>query len=201
MPLLDHFHPPLHGPRRWEGFLNGWAALIAAQLNQGILPSDYFAEPEIKLGPVRDTIEIRVCQLLGEAELRAAVELVTPANKDCTETRRRFATICARYLQRGIGIAFVDVVTESNADLHGEMLELMGVGTSDDSWKSPTGLSAVAYRKVLEPNRPHLEVWSHVLTLGQALPVLPLWLTPELCLPLRLEESYTETCRSLRISV
>jgi hypothetical protein len=20
MPLLDHFHPPLHGPRRWEGF-------------------------------------------------------------------------------------------------------------------------------------------------------------------------------------
>ena len=42
MPLLDHFHPPLHGPRRWEGFLHDWATFIAQQLNE-TLPKDYFA--------------------------------------------------------------------------------------------------------------------------------------------------------------
>src|SRR5579864_7885975 len=51
MPLLDHFHPPLHGPRRWEGFHHAWATVIAQHLNQGILPADYYAEPEISLGP------------------------------------------------------------------------------------------------------------------------------------------------------
>src|SRR6266571_3147573 len=51
MPLLDHFHPPLHGPRRWEGFHHAWATFIAAQLNQETLPQGYFAESEISLGP------------------------------------------------------------------------------------------------------------------------------------------------------
>jgi hypothetical protein len=51
MPLLDHFNPPLHGPRRWEGFHHSWATVIAQQLNQETLPPDYFAEPEISLGP------------------------------------------------------------------------------------------------------------------------------------------------------
>jgi hypothetical protein len=40
MPLLDHFHPPLHGPRRWEGFHHAWATFIAQQLNDNTLPPD-----------------------------------------------------------------------------------------------------------------------------------------------------------------
>src|SRR5437763_700055 len=51
MPLLDHFHPPLHGPRRWEGFHHAWATFIAQQLNEGTLPTNYFADPEVTLGP------------------------------------------------------------------------------------------------------------------------------------------------------
>ena len=50
MPLLDHFHPPLHGPR-WEGFHHAWATFIAQQLNQETLPPGYFAESEISVGP------------------------------------------------------------------------------------------------------------------------------------------------------
>src|ERR1043165_6485322 len=60
MPLLDHFHPPLHGPRRWEGFHHSWATVIAQHLNQDLLPPDYFAEPEISLGP---ELEIDVATL------------------------------------------------------------------------------------------------------------------------------------------
>jgi hypothetical protein len=36
--LLDHFRPPLHGPRRWEGFHHSWATFIEQQLNLDLLP-------------------------------------------------------------------------------------------------------------------------------------------------------------------
>jgi hypothetical protein len=39
-----------------------------------------------------------------------------------------------------------------------------------------------------------------MLALGDALPVMPLWLSLDLCVPVRLEESYLASCRSLRIS-
>jgi hypothetical protein len=54
---------------------------------------------------------------------------------------------------------------------------------------------------VLSGGRQHLEVWPEALALGAALPTLPLWLDVDLCLPLRLEESYTATLRWLRMPV
>lgn len=60
MPLLDHFHPPLHGRRRWEGFHHSWATFIAQQLNEEALPPGYYAESEISLGP---SLEIDVASL------------------------------------------------------------------------------------------------------------------------------------------
>jgi hypothetical protein len=57
----------------------------------------------------------------------------------------------------------------------------------------------VAYRAVTVRKGPRVEAWPETLTLGQALPVMPLWLTLELCVPLSLESSYSATCRSLRI--
>ena len=51
MPLLDHFHPPLHGPLRSEGFHHARATSIAWHLNTGLLSKGYYAEPEISVGP------------------------------------------------------------------------------------------------------------------------------------------------------
>src|SRR5688500_5385748 len=62
MPLLDHFHPPLHGPRRWDGFHHACATVIAHHLYRDVLPSDYFAEPEISLGPEME-IDVATLQL------------------------------------------------------------------------------------------------------------------------------------------
>jgi len=47
---------------------------------------------------------------------------------------------------------------------------------------------------------PRIEVWPETLTLGETLPVMPLWLSLDLSVPLWLEESYLAACRSLRIS-
>jgi hypothetical protein len=240
MPLLDHFHPPLHGPRRWEGFHHSWAAFIAQQLNEETLPPDHFAESEISVGPELeidvatmeltspsggdkgvptavwspsrpkivvkadfahlDSYEIRVYQDLGGAELRAAIELVSPANKDRAGSRRTFAAKCAGYLKHGIGVVIVDVVTARSANLHAELFDVLEVKSRRAVWESPTGLYAVAYRAVTVRKSPRVEVWPEPLALGQVLPVMPLWLSLDLCVPVRLEESYLATCRSLRIS-
>ncbi len=239
MPLLDHFHPPLHGPRRWEGFHHSWATFIAQQLNQEVLPSGYFAESEISLGPELeidvatmelsrpdgeskeiatavwapprpkiavkvdfahlDSYEIRVYQDLGGAEF------APPSNWSARGTRigpaavRTFAAKCAGYLQHGIGVVIVDVVTSRTANLHAELLDTLEVKSRRAVWQAPTYLYAVAYRPVTLRKSPRVEAWPETLTLGQTLPTLPLWLVLDLCVPVRLEASYIETCRSLRI--
>lgn len=240
MPLLDHFHPPLHGPRRWEGFHHAWATIIAQQLNRDVLPSDYFAEPEISVGPeldidvatlevpppVRaesgittaiwtpprpaitagvdfarlDTYEIRVYEDLGGAELRAAIELVSPGNKDRVGSWRTFAAKCAGYLRHGIAVAIVDIVTARRANLHAELFDTLEVGSRRGAWRSSTGLYAVAYRAVTARKSPRVQAWPEPLALGEVLPAMPLWLSPDPAVPVRLEESYLATCQSLRIS-
>ncbi len=236
MPLLDHFHPPLHGPRRWEGFHHSWATFIAQQLNQETLPQHYFAESEISLGPELeidvatqeltgapkrgtkatwspgrprisakvdfahlDGYEVRVFQKRDGAELRGAIELVSPANKDQAGSRRTFAAKCAGYLRHGIGVVIVDVVTSRSANLHAELFDLLEVTARRAEWESPTGLYAVAYRPVTVRKKPRVEAWPEPLELGETLPAMPLWLALDLCVPVRLEESYVVTCRSLRI--
>ncbi len=128
----------------------------------------------------------------------AAVELVSPANKDRAGSRRTFAAKCAGYLKHGIGLATIDVVTSRAANLHAELFDVLEV-KGRAPWASPTGLSAVAYRAVTLRKSPRVEVWPEPLTLGQTLPVLPLWLSLDLCVPLLLEDSYLAACRSLRI--
>ena len=55
-------------------------------------------------------------------------------------------------------------------------------------------------RAVTVRKAPRLEAWPEPLALREALPVMPLWQALEPCVPVRLEESYLATCRSLRIS-
>ncbi len=240
MPLLDHFHPPLHGPRRWEGFHHAWATFIAQQLNEDTLPPDYYAESEISVGPELeidvataelterggdsrrgatavwtpsqpqisakvefsrlDSYEIRVYQDLGGAELRAAIELVSPANKDHPGSRRTFAAKCGAYLKHGIGVIVVDVVTSRKANLHAELFEVLEVKSRRAAWESPTGLYAVAYRAVTLRKSPRVEAWPEQLALGKTLPVTPLCLSLDVSVPVRFEDSYLGTCRSMRIS-
>src|SRR5262245_12197514 len=51
MPLLDHFHAPLHPRRHWESFHSAWATTIVNDLMERLLPPGYFAEELIHQGP------------------------------------------------------------------------------------------------------------------------------------------------------
>jgi hypothetical protein len=147
-----------------------------------------------------DTCEVRVYQDLGGAELRAAIELISPANKDRAASRRTFAAKCAGYLKHGIGLVIIDVVTSRAANLHEELFDVLEVDGDPHAWTSPTGLYVIAYRAVTLRDSPRVEVWPEALALNDSLPIVPLWLTVDLSVPLRLEASYLEACRSLRIS-
>ncbi len=239
MPLLDHFQPPLGDDWPWDGVHGAWAVAIAAQLNRGVLPPDYYALPLVKRGgqveidvagfqrengaapggaeastavwappaPAKsaavdftdqDLFEVQVVRRRGGPQLRAAVELLSPANKDRPSNRHAFAVKCASYLQRGVSVVVIDVVTERQANLHADILEVVGLA-EDAVWQSPTNLYTTAYRTLPAEDQTYLEFWTEPLRLGADLPTMPLWLDLDLCRPLALEESYRTACESLRL--
>jgi hypothetical protein len=144
-------------------------------------------------------VEIHIFEDSGGPQLRGAIELVSPANKDRPRSRLTFAAKCAGYLERGIGLVVLDTVTTRRANMHAEIAAVLET-SADLSWDSPSSLAAVAYRTVRTSGQTRVESWPEPLALGATLPTLPLWLGINLCLPLPLEDSYTAACRSLRIA-
>ena len=148
--------------------------------------------------PAQDEYEVRVYDTTLGRGLVAAVEIVSPSNKDRSEHRRAFVAKCAALLQERVSVTIVDLVTTRNFNLYRELLEF--IGQADPSLgPEPPSLYAVACRGTKKDKTWLLEAWVQPLTLGQLLPTLPLWLADNLAVPLELEGSYEETCRVFRI--
>jgi len=131
-----------------------------------------------------------------EFRLVAAIELVSPSNKDRNENRKTFVNKCEALLKKDVSVTIVDLVTSRTSNLYGELLaELDAQRTTVSS--SP--IYAATCRGRRSGLRWWLETWEHELAVGTALPTLPLWLSEDFMVPLELEETYEETCRSLRI--
>src|SRR5947209_13637361 len=73
-----------------------------------------------------DEYEVRVYDAQRERRLVAAVELVSPANKDRPETRAQFVAKCAALLRQRVSVVLVDVVTVPGFNLYAELLEWGG---------------------------------------------------------------------------
>jgi hypothetical protein len=167
-----------------------------------VMPVRTWAPPEPTLvmpAAFPDTFEVRVIDTEAGSRLAAAIELVSPANKDRPEHRRALAVKCASYLCQGISLILVDVVTSRAANLHDEIVRLLSNG---GPFLFPAGpsLYATAYRPIRRDTAEQTEVWLAPLAVGGPLPVLPLAFTAELCLPIDLEATYLEACRKLRLS-
>ena len=149
--------------------------------------------------PAQDEYEVRVYDTRHGRRLVAAVEIVSPANKDRPEHRRAFVVKCAALLQKQVCVAIVDLVTTRHFNLYSDLLEL--IGRTDPALPSePPPLYAAVCRSTKQDSAWQLETWLHLLTLGEPLPTLPLWLADNLSVPLELEVSYEETCRVLRLA-
>ena len=149
-------------------------------LHGGVV-TQLWAPPQPPLSAVVDFIsldvyEVRVMQQMGGPKLRSAIELVSPANKDRASHRRAFAIKCAGYLQQGVAVIIVDVVTERAANLYTALADILGLA-HPLAWCSPSRLYAVAYHPTRAADAQRLEVWPEALAVGAALPTMPLWLS------------------------
>src|SRR5436309_11306962 len=76
--------------------------------------------------PAQDVYEVLVYDEKRHCRLVAAVEIVSPANKDRPEHRRAFVAKCAGLLRERVSVVLVDVVTTRTQNLYGELLDLIG---------------------------------------------------------------------------
>ena len=143
--------------------------------------------------------EVRIFDLERERTLVAAIELVSPANKDRLESRQAFVAKCAALLRKGVAVSLVDLVTIRRFNLYAQLMEFIGHPDRTMSNEEPP-IYAASCRWVTKGTRARLEAWSHTLVVGQPLPTLPLWLREELVIALDLEQSYEQACSDLWIS-
>ncbi len=148
--------------------------------------------------PTQDHYEVLVYDEKRRSRVVAAIEIVSPANKDRPGNRRAFASKCAGLLRERVSVIIVDVVTTRTPNLYQELLEMIGL--SDPSFHPSPSLYATACRMTKKENDWRLETWTHPLEIENALPTLPLWLADDFAIPLDLEESYEQSCSILGIS-
>jgi len=148
---------------------------------------------------VIEGVELLVFSSEGGPTLVGAVELISPANKDRPEARRAFAAKCASYLYQGIGLVIIDVVTSRSANLHNELISLIDTANGF-SMATSAQLYAVAYRPMRRGDADQVAIWPHILGVGKSLPELPLWIGPDLVVPVNLESTYSNACRRRRLT-
>jgi hypothetical protein len=140
--------------------------------------------------------EVRVYDSTRARRLVAAIELVSPSNKDRPQSRKAFVDKCHAMLQQDVCVVIVDTVTSYTANLYAELAARLGA-------KAPaiaeSSIYAVACRTRPGPRGVRLATWEHRLSIGSPLPTLPLYLTETFRVPLELEATYEDTCRGLRI--
>jgi hypothetical protein len=149
--------------------------------------------------PTRDLFEVRVIDQRDGNRLVAAIELISPANKDRPAERQAFCGKCAGYLRQGIGLVLVDVVTTRHYNMHAELLRLLEIDPTNATASNATpSLYAVSYRTIHE-EQAHLDVWPYALQLDTELPTLPLWIGPAHAVPVPLAASYNAALRLFRL--
>ncbi len=141
--------------------------------------------------------EVRVLRA-DDREVVAAIELVSPSNKDRPTEREAFAAKVCNYLVSGICVIVVDVVTSRRGNLHNEIVRILDL-PAEQRLPPETELYAVTYRPAMLENRPLLDFWTRTFAIGEPMPEMPLRLTGELFVPVDLEEAYVEVCRRRKV--
>jgi len=156
------------------------------------------APPVVLPATFPERFAVEIVSTEGGRSLVAAVELVSPGNKDREAKRRLFAAKCATYLARGVGLVIVNVVTTRQTNLHDELVNLLGL---DAAFRMPgvSSLYAVAYRPLYQDQGGRIETWPMPLAVGQPQPTVPLSLEAELCVAVDLEAAYVDACRRRRV--
>ena len=147
--------------------------------------------------PDYDEYEVRVYDATRDRTLVAAIEIVSPANKDRPEHRNVFLGRCG-VASEGMAVSIVDVVTIRRFNLYADLLAF--IGHADTTFGGPPDLYAASCRWVMRGKQTRLQTWSHASLWGNRMPTLPVWLSQNLSVPFDLEQSYQQACADLAIT-
>jgi hypothetical protein len=175
-----------------------WVGDLAGVLNRGLLPPDYYsmaeriaggvspdvlsAEPDAYAAKAR-TIVIRH---VSRHQAIAMVEIVSPGNRNSRHGLRAFVEKAVYVLRGGIHLVIVDLFPPSTRDPRG-IHKVISDELIDSDFELPEEkrLTLVSYIA-----GPFPEAFIEPTTVGASLPEMPLFLTPEVYVPLPLEATY-----------
>jgi len=165
-----------------------------------VLPAEFVAEPRVHLGSLlprngevdssdQYSYELLVFDQEHDRRLVAAVELVSPANKDRLQTRRAFVSKCAALLAAegrprhcGLGDERANSTSMLNCSMDRDTRPWIGDG------RCLLSMRCDANSKTIGPKRFGNLVcipWSW----DQPLPTLPLWLASDFAVPIDLKQA------------
>lgn len=170
--------------------------------NGGVaVAAEVYAPPATALSMPVDfptEIKVEVRDTTYNYRVIGVIELVSPANKKETSERNRFAGKCLSYLDKGMGLVVLDIVTERSWNLHNVMVQL---AEYDDKFLMPDDPSiyVTSYRPVSRNQKNMIDLWMWHLAVGSSLPEVPFALKGYGCVRLDLEATYKEACERNRI--
>jgi Protein of unknown function (DUF4058) len=125
-------------------------------------------------------------------QLIAAMEIVSPRNKDRPAARERYLGRYAGYLRQGVHLLLVDVLPRPAGFSFADALAV-NLGLAQPPCPAPCAISYRVGEPV--PEGTVLALWRRPLQCGQPLPVVPLALGPIQLILIDLEHTYREAAR------
>jgi hypothetical protein len=159
------------------------------------------AAPQLTVGLplITDVVEVQVFHASGGRNLVGAIELISPRNKDRTESQQAFLAKCESLLVAGVGLIIIDIVTDRRANLHRGILDRFDCEVDIGEVGSEGRLYVAAYHPVQRDQTAMLDVWHEPVHVGESLPALPLFLRGGPCVRVDLDGTYRRTCQEQRI--
>src|SRR5207249_11646017 len=100
--------------------------------------------------PDQYAYEVLVYDVERDRHLVAAVEIVSPANKDRPDSRQIFVAKCASLLSKGVCVSIVDLVTIQRFNLYTDLLALLGRSDPAFSPVPPPTYAVTCRKRMLE---------------------------------------------------
>lgn len=131
-----------------------------------------------------------------------AIEIISRSNKDRPSERDSFVSKCRNLLAKQVSLIIIDILTLPAFNLHNQLLQALHAATGYMDAGAEQPLYCAAYRACHREDAAlgEVDLWTETLSVGDALPELPLYITSEVSVPVNLEHAYTRVCQVLRLS-
>lgn len=146
-----------------------------------------------------DLFEVRILDTRSGRPLVAAIEFVSPGNKDRDEARAAFVSKISDLIHSGIGVVVIDIVTSRSANLHNELAASLNLAAST-TMRPEEPPYIVSYAPFKHLGSGGVNCWPHRLAIGQPIPEIPLALSGGPIVRLDLETAYESACRKNRLA-